>query len=387
MNDHDYGALTDAEIFDAHAGGKLTTSSVRTLETVRDLSLAYTPGVARVCEAIADDASLVREYTWTGKTVAIVSDGSAVLGLGNIGPKAALPVMEGKAQLFGRFAGLNAVPIVLNTTDVDEIVTAVTAIAPSFGGINLEDISAPRCFEIERRLDEALDIPVMHDDQHGTAIVILAALRNACALLERDLNDLKVVISGAGAAGIACTKILIGAGVRDITVLDSRGIIHRGRTPLNRIKRELAEVTNPRGLIGGVTEALEGADTFIGLSRGHVREAELQRMAADPILFSLANPDPEIDPALAAKYGAVVATGRSDLPNQINNVLAFPGIFHGVLAAGASHITTPMKLAASRAIAEIAAKDLDAEHVVPSPLDPRVAPAVSNAVRAAAKIH
>ena len=387
MNDHDYGALTDAEIFDAHAGGKLTTSSVRTLETVRDLSLAYTPGVARVCEAIADDASLVREYTWTGKTVAIVSDGSAVLGLGNIGPKAALPVMEGKAQLFGRFAGLNAVPIVLNTTDVDEIVTAVTAIAPSFGGINLEDISAPRCFEIERRLDEALDIPVMHDDQHGTAIVILAALRNACALLERDLNDLKVVISGAGAAGIACTKILIGAGVRDITVLDSRGIIHRGRTPLNRIKRELAEVTNPRGLIGGVTEALEGADTFIGLSRGHVREAELQRMAADPILFSLANPDPEIDPALAAKYGAVVATGRSDLPNQINNVLAFPGIFHGALAAGASHITTPMKLAASRAIAEIAAKDLDAEHVVPSPLDPRVAPAVSNAVRAAAKIH
>ncbi|GAA4784067.1 NADP-dependent malic enzyme [Corynebacterium canis] len=387
MNDHDYGALTDAEIFDAHAGGKLTTSSVRTLETVRDLSLAYTPGVARVCEAIADDASLVREYTWTGKTVAIVSDGSAVLGLGNIGPKAALPVMEGKAQLFGRFAGLNAVPIVLDTTDVDEIVTAVTAIAPSFGGINLEDISAPRCFEIERRLDEALDIPVMHDDQHGTAIVILAALRNACALLERDLNDLKVVISGAGAAGIACTKILIGAGVRDITVLDSRGIIHRGRTPLNRIKRELAEVTNPRGLIGGVTEALEGADTFIGLSRGHVREAELQRMAADPILFSLANPDPEIDPALAAKYGAVVATGRSDLPNQINNVLAFPGIFHGALAAGASHITTAMKLAASRAIAEIAAKDLDAEHVVPSPLDPRVAPAVSNAVRAAAKIH
>lgn len=387
MNDHDYGALTDAEIFDAHAGGKLTTSSVRTLETVRDLSLAYTPGVARVCEAIADDASLVREYTWTGKTVAIVSDGSAVLGLGNIGPKAALPVMEGKAQLFGRFAGLNAVPIVLDTTDVDEIVTAVTAIAPSFGGINLEDISAPRCFEIERRLDEALDIPVMHDDQHGTAIVILAALRNACALLERDLNDLKVVISGAGAAGIACTKILIGAGVRDITVLDSRGIIHRGRTPLNRIKRELAEVTNPRGLIGGVTEALEGADTFIGLSRGHVREAELQRMAADPVLFSLANPDPEIDPALAAKYGAVVATGRSDLPNQINNVLAFPGIFHGALAAGASHITTPMKLAASRAIAEIAAKDLDAEHVVPSPLDPRVAPAVSNAVRAAAKIH
>ncbi|MDO5076280.1 NADP-dependent malic enzyme [Corynebacterium sp.] len=387
MNDHDYGALTDAEIFDAHTGGKLTTSSTRPLETVRDLSLAYTPGVARVCEAIADDPTLVREFTWAGNNVAIVSDGTAVLGLGNIGAKAALPVMEGKAQLFGRFAGLNAVPIVLDTTDVDEIVAAVAAIAPSFGGINLEDISAPRCFEIERRLDNMLDIPVMHDDQHGTAIVILAALRNACSLLERDLTDLKVVISGAGAAGVACTKILIGAGVRDITVLDSRGIIHRGRTPLNRIKRDLAEITNPRGLIGGVSEALEGADTFIGLSRGHVRETELQKMADQPILFSLANPDPEIDPALAAKYGAVVATGRSDLPNQINNVLAFPGIFHGALAAGATSITTPMKLAASRAIAEIAAKNLDAEHVVPSPLDPRVAPAVSEAVRAAAKIR
>ncbi|WJZ02031.1 NAD(P)-dependent malic enzyme [Corynebacterium freiburgense] len=387
MNDHDYGALTDSEIFDAHIGGKLSTTSRRPLETVRDLSLAYTPGVARVCEAIADDASLIRDYTWVGKTVAIVSDGTAVLGLGNIGAKAALPVMEGKAQLFGRFANLNAVPIVLNTTDVDTIVETITAMAPSFGGINLEDISAPRCFEIERRLNDALDIPVMHDDQHGTAIVILAALQNACSLLGRELGDLRVVISGAGAAGVACTKILIGAGVRDITVLDSRGIIHKGRTPLNAIKQELAELTNPRGIVGGVTEALEGADTFIGLSRGHIREKELQHMAPKPILFSLANPDPEIEPALAAKYGAVVATGRSDLPNQINNVLAFPGIFHGAMAAGATSITTQMKLAASRAIAEIAAVNLDAEHVVPSPLNPHVAHAVSEAVQAAAKIR
>ncbi|MDO4685911.1 MAG: NADP-dependent malic enzyme [Corynebacterium sp.] len=387
MNDHDYGALTDSEIFDAHYGGKLTTASRRPLETVRDLSLAYTPGVARVCEAIADDPTLVREYTWASKTVAIVSDGTSVLGLGNIGAKAALPVMEGKAQLFGRFANLNAVPIVLDTTDVDTIVDTITALAPSFGGINLEDISAPRCFEIERRLDAALNIPVMHDDQHGTAIVILAALQNACALLDRDLHDLRVVISGAGAAGVACTKILIGAGVRDITVLDSRGIIHSGRTPLNSVKQDIAAITNPRGLVGGVTEALEGADTFIGLSRGHIKESDLQHMAPKPILFSLANPDPEIDPALAAKYGAVIATGRSDMPNQINNVLAFPGIFHGALTAGAPTITTAMKLAASRAIAEIATPKLDAEHVVPSPLNPHVAPAVSEAVQAAAKIH
>ncbi|MCK7637441.1 NAD(P)-dependent malic enzyme [Corynebacterium pygosceleis] len=384
MNDHHPATLTDAEIFAAHEGGKIGTVSRRPVDSVRDLSIAYTPGVARVCEAIREDPALAHDYTWAGRNVAVVSDGSAVLGLGDIGPRAALPVMEGKAQLFGRFAGLNAVPVVLDTRDVDELFASIVAIAPSFGAINLEDISAPRCFELERRLIEALDIPVMHDDQHGTAIVITAALRNACTLLDRRLRDLRVVVSGAGAAGVACAKMLIHAGVRDVVMLDSRGIIHPERTPLNSVKRELARITNPRHVSGGVREALTGADTFIGLSRGHVGEEALRLMAPDPILFSLANPDPEITPDLAYRYGAVVATGRSDLPNQINNVLAFPGIFQGALAARATAITPAMKLAASRAIADIAAQGLDAEYIVPSPLDARVCPAVSTAVRAAA---
>ncbi|MBN9644667.1 NADP-dependent malic enzyme [Corynebacterium mendelii] len=382
--EHHFAQLTDGEIFAAHEGGKIETHSRRPLETVRDLSIAYTPGVARVCEAIQEEPERAREYTWAGKNVAIISDGTAVLGLGDIGARASLPVMEGKAQLFGRFAGLNAIPIVLDTTDVDELVRTIKAMSPSFGAINLEDISAPRCFEVERRLIEELDIPVMHDDQHGTAIVITAALRNACHLLDRSFKDLKVVISGAGAAGVACAKMLIHAGVREVIMLDSRGIIHPERTPLTKIKEEMARITNPHGITGGVAEALDGADTFIGLSRGHVGEADIQRMADKPILFSLANPDPEISPELAYKYGSVVATGRSDLPNQINNVLAFPGIFHGALAAGAKEITPAMKLAASRAIANVAADELDIDHIVPSPLDARVAPAVSAAVRAAA---
>lgn len=380
----EFAELTDAEVFNAHLGGKIATTSKLNLETVRDLSIAYTPGVARVCEAIHEDPALVHDYTWAGRNVAIISDGTAVLGLGDIGPQAALPVMEGKAQLFQRFVGLNGVPIVLDTTNVDELFDTICRIAPSFGAINLEDISAPRCFELERRLSDHLNIPVMHDDQHGTAIVTTAALRNACTLLGRRLKSLKVVISGAGAAGVACAKMLIAAGVKDVIVLDSRGIIHPDRKPLNNIKLELSEITNPRGITGGISEALEGADTFIGLSRGHVHERDLQRMAAEPILFSLANPDPEIRPELAYKYGAVVATGRSDMPNQINNVLAYPGVFHGALAANASKITSAMKLAASRAIADIVGEDLDAEHIVPSPLDPRVAPAVSAAVKAAA---
>ncbi len=379
-----FSELTDAEVFNAHLGGKIATTSKMNLETVRDLSIAYTPGVARVCEAIHEDPSLVHDYTWAGRNVAIISDGTAVLGLGDIGPQAALPVMEGKAQLFQRFVGLNGVPIVINTTDVDELFETICHIAPSFGAINLEDISAPRCFELERRLSKHLNIPVMHDDQHGTAIVTTAALRNACTLLGRHLKSLKVVISGAGAAGVACAKMLIAAGVKDVVVLDSRGIIHPERKPLNQIKQELAEITNPRRIKGGIAEALEGADTFIGLSRGHVHEKDLQRMASDPILFSLANPDPEIRPELAYKYGAVVATGRSDMPNQINNVLAYPGVFHGALAANATRITSAMKLAASRAIADIVGDELDAEHIVPSPLDPRVAPAVSAAVKAVA---
>ncbi|MEZ2121749.1 NADP-dependent malic enzyme [Corynebacterium sp. CCM 9203] len=387
MSDHHPTTLTDAEIFAAHEGGKIGTSSRRPLDSVHDLSIAYTPGVARVCEAIREDPALAHDYTWAGRNVAVISDGSAVLGLGDIGAKAALPVMEGKAQLFGRFAGLNAIPVVLDTTDVDELFRTIVALAPSFGAINLEDISAPRCFELERRLIDALDIPVMHDDQHGTAIVITAALRNACTLLHRKLGDLKVVISGAGAAGVACAKMLVHAGVRDVVMLDSRGIIHPDRTPLNSVKQELARITNPRRVMGGVAEALAGADTFIGLSRGHIREEELKLMAPDPILFSLANPDPEIAPDLARRYGAVVATGRSDLPNQINNVLAFPGIFQGALAARATAITPAMKLAASRAIAAIAAENLDADYIVPSPLDARVAPAVSTAVQAAALVE
>lgn len=376
--------ISDQDIFDTHRGGKLTISSTRPLETTRDLSIAYTPGVARVCEAIHDDPALAREYTWAGKNVAVISDGTAVLGLGDIGPAAALPVMEGKAQLFGRFAGLNAIPIVLDTTDTDELFETIVRLAPSFGAINLEDISAPRCFELERRLIKALDIPIMHDDQHGTAIVITAALRNACELLDRTLGELRVVITGAGAAGVATAKMLIASGVRHIVMVDSRGIIHQDRSPLNSVKQELAAITNPEGITGGLEAAMLGADVFIGLSRGHVNEEQLQLMAADPILFSLANPTPEIAPELAARYGAVVATGRSDLPNQINNVLAFPGIFKGALEAGAMEISQTMKLAASRAIAEVAKENLDATHVVPSPLDPRVAPAVAKAVKAAA---
>jgi len=380
---HHITELSDDEIFAAHEGGKLTIRTARPLKTQRDLSISYTPGVARVCTAIAEDPSLAHRFTGTGHTVAIISDGTAVLGLGDIGPRAALPVMEGKAQLFDRFAGLNAVPIVLDETDTDRLVDAITALAPSFGAINLEDISAPRCFEVERRLADALDMPVMHDDQHGTAVVITAALRNACRLLGREITDLRVVISGAGAAGVACARMLLDAAVTDVVLLDSRGVIHAGRDHLNEEKAALAEMTNPRGVSGGVDEALAGADVFIGLSRGHVSEQALRGMAPEPILFSLANPDPEIDPEVAYRYGAVVATGRSDLPNQINNVLAFPGIFHGALAAGATRITPEMKLAASRAIAKVAEEQLDVEHIVPSPLDARVAPAVSKAVAAA----
>ena len=380
---HHITELSDDEIFAAHEGGKLTIRTARPLKTQRDLSISYTPGVARVCTAIAEDPSLAHRFTGTGHTVAIISDGTAVLGLGDIGPRAALPVMEGKAQLFDRFAGLNAVPVVLDEKDPDRLVEIITALAPSFGAINLEDISAPRCFEVERRLVDALDMPVMHDDQHGTAVAITAALRNACRLLGRELPQLRVVISGAGAAGVACARMLLDAAVADVILLDSRGIIHAGRDHLNEEKAALADITNPRGVTGGVDEAMAGADVFIGLSRGHVSEKALRGMAADPILFSLANPDPEIDPELAYRYGAVVATGRSDLPNQINNVLAFPGIFHGALAAGATRITPGMKLAASRAIAKVAEEQLDVEHIVPSPLDARVAPAVSEAVATA----
>jgi malate dehydrogenase (oxaloacetate-decarboxylating) len=371
-------------IFLAHRGGKLRTATTVPLATREDLSVAYTPGVARVCEAIAADESLARTHTWRSNLVAVVTDGTAVLGLGDIGPAASLPVMEGKAALFRQFADVDAVPICLGTKDPDAIVAAVAAIAPSFGGINLEDISAPRCFDIEDRLKALLDIPVFHDDQHGTAVVVLAALTSALRLQNRRAEDLTVAIVGAGAAGVAITKILTEAGVGDVIVCDSTGIIHEGRDRLSPVKARLAAMTNRTGRSGGVAEALKGADVLIGVSGGAVPESAVEGMAANAIVFALANPTPEVAPEIAAKHAAIVATGRSDYPNQINNVLAFPGIFRGALDAGAPQITEAMKLAAARAIADIAAEDLAPDRIVPSPLDPRVAPAVAAAVRAAA---
>jgi malate dehydrogenase (oxaloacetate-decarboxylating) len=373
-------------VFRAHEGGKLVVRSTLPLVDRESLSLAYTPGVAEVCSAIAVDQSLARNYTWRSRLVAVVSDGTAVLGLGNIGAAAALPVMEGKAALFSEFAGLNAVPIVLDTTDVDEIVATVERIAPSFGGINLEDISAPRCFEVERRLRDRLDIPVFHDDQHGTAIVVLAALRNAAQVTGRTLADLRVVVSGAGAAGVACTKILLAAGVGDIAVADSKGVLHGGRSDLNAVKAELAGATNRAGLAGSLVEAMAGADVFLGLSAGLVEEDAVRTMAADAIIFALANPDPEVDPDVAHRHAAIVATGRSDYPNQINNVLAFPGVFAGAFDAGARAITEQMKLAAATALSDVVAGALDADHIVPTPFDPRVGPAVAAAVARQAQL-
>jgi malate dehydrogenase (oxaloacetate-decarboxylating) len=374
-------------VFSLHRDGKLAVASTVPLASREDLSLAYTPGVAKVCEVIAADPALVHRYTWVSHTVAVVTDGSAVLGLGNIGPAAALPVMEGKAVLFKQFGGVDAVPICLDTQDVDEIVATVTALAPSFGGINLEDIAAPRCFEVERRLEEALPIPVFHDDQHGTAIVVLAALRNAAALLERKLGDLKVVVSGAGAAGVAVTKMLIAGGVpaSDVVVCDSRGTLHNGRADLSAAKAELVGVTNGHGLCGSIVDALAGADVLIGVSGGEIPEEAVAAMAPDGIVFALANPTPEVHPSVAARYAAVVATGRSDFPNQINNVLAFPGVFRGALDAQATRVTDRMKVAAADAIAGVVARELAPEAIVPSPLDPRVAPAVAAAVADAAR--
>jgi malate dehydrogenase (oxaloacetate-decarboxylating) len=384
MKDRPADELTDEEIFRAHEGGKLSLESKAPLSDPRELSIAYTPGVAKVSRAIADDAALAARYTWAHRLVAVVSDGSAVLGLGNIGPSAALPVMEGKAALFKTFGGLDSIPLVLNTNDIDEIVETLVRLRPSFGAVNLEDVAAPRCFELEARLIEALDCPVMHDDQHGTAIVVLAALRGAVAALHRELSPLRIVISGAGAAGVACAKILLAAGAADVTVVDSKGIIRAGREGLNTVKAELAKVINPRGLTGGLVEALRGADVLIGLSSSNIPEELVATMAPEAIVFALSNPDPEIHPDVAAKHAAVVATGRSDFPNQINNVLAFPGVFRGALDSGARRITEGMKLAAAVAIAGVASDDLAIDRIVPSALDPRVAPAVAEAVARAA---
>ncbi|KAA8967703.1 NADP-dependent malic enzyme [Mycobacterium sp.] len=376
--------LADEEIFAAHLAGKLCVQLRAPLDTQRALSIAYTPGVAQVSRAIAADRTLAARYTWANRLVAVVSDGSAVLGLGDIGAAAALPVMEGKSALFKAFADLDSIPIVLDTKDPDEIVETLVRLRPTFGAVNLEDISAPRCFEIERRLIEALDCPVMHDDQHGTAIVVLAALMGATKVLGRDMSALRVVISGVGAAGVACAKILIESGISHITVLDSRGILHPGRDDLTSIKADLAQRTNPDGLSGGMVEALKGADMFLGVSAGVVPEELFASMAPNGIVFALSNPDPEIHPELAARHAAVVATGRSDFPNQINNVLAFPGVFRGALDAGARRITEKMKIAAAEAIFSVVAEDLAPDRIVPSPLDPRVGPAVAAAVAAAA---
>jgi len=350
------------------------------------LSMAYTPGVARVCEAIAADPTLTRHYTWVPNVVAVVTDGTAVLGLGDIGPAAAMPVMEGKAVLFKQFGGVDAVPICLDTTDVEEIIETVVRLAPSFGGINLEDISAPRCFEIEDRLKERLDIPVFHDDQHGTAVVALAALKNALRLTGRNPESTRVVISGAGAAGVAVAKILLEAGIKDLAVTDRKGVLHSSRGDLTPVKRALAAMTaDQTGRTGALSDVLVGADVYIGVSGGTVPEEYVATMAPDSIIFGLANPNPEVHPDVAHKYARVVATGRSDFPNQINNVLAFPGIFRGAFDAHATAITEGMKLAAAMALAELVGDDLAEDMIVPSPFDPRVGPAVSTAVAEAAR--
>ncbi|MBS9535141.1 NADP-dependent malic enzyme [Mycobacterium sp. M1] len=377
--------IGDEEIFEAHQGGKINVGLKSPLDTQRALSIAYTPGVAQVSRAIAADQTLAARYTWAHRLVAVVSDGSAVLGLGDIGPAASLPVMEGKAALFKTFAGLDSIPIVLDTKDPDEIVETLVRLRPTFGAVNLEDISAPRCFEIERRAIEALDCPVMHDDQHGTAIVVLAALMGAAKVLDRDMTAMRVVVSGAGAAGVACTNILLSVGISDVIVLDSQGIVHSGRTDMNSVKVELAQRTNPGGRTGGLVEAIAGADVFLGASGGVIPEELVATMAPGGVVFALSNPDPEIHPDLAAKYAAIVATGRSDFPNQINNVLAFPGMFRGALDSGARRITEAMKLAAAEAIYSVVADELGPDKIVPSPLDPRVEPAVAAAVAAAAE--
>ena len=372
-------------VFDMHLGGKVTVQSSVTVEDHAALAMAYTPGVARVCSAIADAPELAAIYTWVANTVAVVSDGTAVLGLGDIGPAAAMPVMEGKALLFKRFGGIDAVPICLATTDPDQVVATVAALAPSFGAINLEDISAPRCFEIEDRLRAMLDIPVFHDDQHGTAIVTLAALRSAARVAGKAFSGLRVVVAGAGASGIAVSKILLSAGVGDIAVSDSKGLIYPGRDGLNPVKAALAEVTNSAGLVGSTESALRDADVFIGLSGSTLSQDAVRQMAPGAITFLLSNPEPEIHPDIARAYAAVVATGRSDFPNQINNSLAFPGVFRGALDVRASTVTENMKLAAAEAIAALVGEAATPDYIIPSQFDERVAPAVAAAVAAQAR--
>lgn len=370
-----------------HLGGVIETASKHPLRNRDDLSMVYTPGVARICQAIAADVEDARRLTIKRNSVAVVTDGSAVLGLGNIGPHAALPVMEGKAALFKTFGGIDAWPLCLDTQDVDQIVETVAAVAPGFAGINLEDISAPRCFEIEARLRERLDIPVFHDDQHGTAIVVLAALRNALRVVEKSLEDVRVVLVGAGAAGTAILRLLLGAGLRDVVVCDVDGIVSTSRGDTDATLRWIGEATNPREVTGTLKDALVDADVFIGVSAPRLLDgADVATMADDAVVFALANPDPEIDPALAREHARVVATGRSDYPNQINNVLAFPGIFRGLLDAHSHGIEVPVLLAAAEAISACVEDDeLNADYIVPSVFHPEVHHRVADAVERAAR--
>ncbi|MBE3073874.1 MAG: NAD-dependent malic enzyme [Actinobacteria bacterium] len=377
-------SVTD-RVFDRHRGGKIEVMPKFPVLTRDDLSMAYTPGVARVCSAIAEQPELVWDYTSKSNSVAVLTDGTAVLGLGNIGPEAAMPVMEGKAMLFKQLAGVDAYPICARTSGIEELVAVGKAIAPAFGGINLEDVAAPECFEVERRLQDALDIPVVHDDQHATAIVTLAALYGAVEVVGKRLEDLKVVYLGMGAAGVACVRLWQHAGVRHFVGVDRHGIISTHRTDLNSEKRSIAETTNPERLRGEVKYALAGADVFVGLSGPGLVEPEwMATMAKDAIVFAMANPTPEIMPEEMPDNVAVVATGRSDYANQINNVLVFPGLFRGLLDSRARSVDMSMKVAAARAIVDIIAKDgVSADHIVPSVFDPRVVPTVAEAVRVA----
>jgi malate dehydrogenase (oxaloacetate-decarboxylating) len=393
------GSVDGAEVvgfldrtFRMHLGGKIEMANRVPVKTRDDLSMAYTPGVARVCMAIHEDRQKAFQYTIKRNMVAVVSDGTAVLGLGDIGPEAAMPVMEGKAMLFKEFGGVDAFPICLSTKDPDEIVATVEAIAPGFGGINLEDISAPRCFEIEDRLKDSLDIPVFHDDQHGTAVVVLAALLNACKVTGRSVSDVRALVVGLGAAGIAVSKILLAAGVKEIVGCDSKGALHTGRADyqdgsMPAIKRWFAESTNPEGRAGGPGDVIEGMDLFVGLSGAKVMPATaLGRMSRDAMVFAMANPNPEVAPEEAAPYARVIATGRSDYPNQINNVLCFPGVFRGALDVRARQITEPMKMAAAQGIAAIVGDhELREDYIVPSVFNRDVAPAVAEAVAAEAR--
>jgi malate dehydrogenase (oxaloacetate-decarboxylating) len=384
------GKVSD-RTFLMHLGGKIEMQSKHPVRNRDELSMIYTPGVARVCMAIAENPEDARSLTIKRNSVAVVTDGSAVLGLGNIGPMAALPVMEGKAALFKRFAGIDAWPLCLDTQDTDAIVEIVKAIAPGFAGINLEDISAPRCFEIEARLREALDIPVFHDDQHGTAVVVLAALTNALRVVGKQIGDVRVVMSGAGAAGTAILKLLIAAGAKHTVVADIQGVVHCDRADLvgagpDSALRWIADNTNPEGVTGTLKDAVRGADVFIGVSAPNVLGAEdVSAMAKDAVVFALANPDPEVDPAVARESAAVVATGRSDFPNQINNVLVFPGVFRGLLDAQSRTVNTEMMLAAARALADVVGEDeLNPNYIIPSVFNDKVAGAVAGAVREAA---